>query len=200
MLTTQILGQHCADQREPIYGQRQPLATSLTCWGNHISYPTATGSGSSLRPTNSHVGTIWATKIKEGKEVSSPQKSFSCKTWILKYSILKLALPLIKICWSTIRLTLCPLLAMPRPRPKAWKNCHPNLSSRLPWPLWWGAGKEQPYAFREGSQEPLESEIVWESLLPCAKALRQSLHTASHSILPREFSFQGKISIVSSPI
>lgn len=67
--------------KEKLYTGRcslRPPVSTVRKSGFHIPQL----SGSSISPTNSHVGTIWATKIKEGKEIVSPRISFSWQTWI----------------------------------------------------------------------------------------------------------------------
>lgn len=64
---TQILGQHCVDQRKPVCGQMQPLAASASCRGEQMSHAIAIRTSSAISPTNSHLGTVWATK-SQGRE------------------------------------------------------------------------------------------------------------------------------------
>lgn len=70
-------------------GQMQPLATSSSCWGQQVLR--ASRWGSSISPTNSHLGTVWAMEIEEGKKVRSPRKPFSWKTWMQRRDVLPVA-------------------------------------------------------------------------------------------------------------
>lgn len=83
-------------------------------------------------------------KSKKGKRSVLPRKSFPWKTWIQKSSILEPALPRIQRCWGGVQLSPC-LLACPGHAPKHRVTVIPTfLLFSLPWPLWRGAGKEQP--------------------------------------------------------
>lgn len=115
-------------------------------WREKTPHSMAIGSGSSISPTNSSVATIRATKIKEGKRSVLPRNRSYGR---LEYrNIISLNLSCL---WNIIHLSLCLLLMCPD-RHKALDNfILTSLLFSLPWPLWWGAGKEQPCAFREDS-------------------------------------------------
>lgn len=62
-------------------------------------------------------------------------------------------------CYPT--LTLPP--GMPRPGPKHWMTVILTSSLfLLPWPLWWGPGKEQPCTLGKGKRQ-LGAPAVWHS-------------------------------------